>query len=97
MQSTLIYKARQSIFSTVRFINDGKHLLTGNASRTLTLWDVNTGIALQKWKVSARKHTRPKTAVIFSAALWSKNKIATESSAGLLEVWPIKSEIAIEQ
>ncbi|MCW8997024.1 MAG: hypothetical protein OQK77_14515 [Psychromonas sp.] len=91
LQSSLIYKARQSIFSSVRFINDGRQLLTGNGTKNLTLWDVNTGLPLQKWTVTARKHTRPKTAVVYSATLWDADKIASESSAGLLEIWPISA------
>jgi len=87
--STLKYKARQSIFSTVRFIKDGQYLLTGNGSKRVTLWDTKTGLALQQWLVTPRKETRPKTAVVYSATLWSESEIATESSAGLLEIWPL--------
>lgn len=89
LQSTLIYQARQSIFSSVRFVNDGQSLLTGTGTRTLALWDVNSGLNLQRWLVSARKETRPKTAVVYSATLWSDNEVASESSAGLLEIWPL--------
>ncbi|WP_019616271.1 WD40 repeat domain-containing protein [Psychromonas ossibalaenae] len=89
LQSTLIYRARQSIFSSVRFINNGKQLLTGNGSKIVQLWDVETGISQQRWTVTPRKETRPKTAVVYSATLWDGNKIASESSAGFLEIWPI--------
>lgn len=89
-QSTLIYTARQSIFSSVRFINNGKQLLTGNGTKMISLWDVKTGIQIEKWLVTPRKETRPKTAVVYSATLWDENNIASESSAGFLEIWPIK-------
>lgn len=89
LQSTLIYKARQSIFSSVRFINNGKHLLTGNGTKIIELWDVKTGLSQQRWMVTPRKETRPKTAVVYSATLWDGNKIASESSAGFLEIWPL--------
>ncbi|MGJ8581540.1 MAG: WD40 repeat domain-containing protein [Psychromonas sp.] len=89
LQSTLIYKARQSIFSTVRFIKDGQYLLTGNATQSVSLWDTDTGLKQQEWAVTARKETRPKTAVVYSASLWNDSAIATESSAGLLEIWPL--------
>jgi WD40 repeat protein len=89
LQSTLIYTARQSIFSSVRFVNDGKMLLTGNGTKIVNLWDVKSGLSLQKWTITPRKETRPKTAVVYSATLWDANNIATESSAGFLEVWPI--------
>jgi len=89
LHSTLIYSARQSIFSSVRFIADGKYILTGNGTKTVRLWDVNSGLSLQNWTVTPRKETRPKTAVVYSATLWDGDKIATESSAGFLEIWPI--------
>ncbi len=89
LQSTLNYHARQSIFSSVRFINDGKQLLTGNGTKIVQLWDVETGISQQRWTVTPRKETRPKTAVVYSATLWDGDKIASESSAGFLEIWPI--------
>ncbi|WP_413700112.1 WD40 repeat domain-containing protein [Psychromonas sp. KJ10-10] len=91
LQSTLIYKARQSIFSSVRFVNEGKMLLTGNGTKIVNLWDVNSGLSLQKWTVTPRKETRPKTAVVYSATLWDANNIVTESSAGFLEIWPIEN------
>lgn len=88
--STLIYQSRQSIFSSVRFIKDGKYLLTGSASKHLTLWETKTGLAKQHWIVTPRKETRPKTAVVYSATLWNDSAIASESSAGFLEVWPLQ-------
>ncbi|KPU83351.1 hypothetical protein JI57_01650 [Psychromonas sp. PRT-SC03] len=89
LHSTLIFSARQSIFSSVRFIDNGKYLLTGNGTKMLRLWNVDTGLMMQQWMVSARKDTRPKTAVVYSATLWDANNIASESSAGLLEIWPM--------
>lgn len=91
LQSTLIYTARQSIFSSVRFVNEGKMLLTGNGTKIVNLWDVDSGLSLQKWTVTPRKETRPKTAVVYSATLWDANNIVTESSAGFLEIWPIEN------
>jgi len=89
LMSSLVYKARQSIFSSVRFIKDGEYLLTGNASKRVVLWESKTGLAVQHWSVTPRKETRPKTAVVYSATLWSDSEIVTESSAGLLEIWPL--------
>ena len=89
LKSTLIYRARQSIFSSVRFIKDGNYLLTGNGTKKVVLWDTKTGLAKQDWTVTPRKEIRPKTAVVYSATLWSDSAIVTESSAGLLEIWPL--------
>ncbi|MEI6897420.1 MAG: hypothetical protein V5786_08050 [Psychromonas sp.] len=90
LHSSLIYTARQSIFSSVRFIGNGQYLVTGNGTKTVRLWDVDSGLSLQSWRVTPRKETRPKTAVVYSATLWDGDHIATESSAGFLEIWPIK-------
>jgi WD40 repeat protein len=90
LHSQLIYKARQSIFSSIRFVNNGQQILTGSGTQTAILWDVDSGLAIQKWRVTPRKDTRPSTAVVYSATLWGDNQIATESSAGFLEIWPIK-------
>jgi len=90
LHSQLIYSACQSIFSSLRFVNNGQQILTGNGTKKATLWDVDSGLAVQKWRVTSRKDTRPSTAVVYSATLWGDNQIATESSAGFLEIWPIK-------
>ncbi|MDA7747216.1 hypothetical protein N8878_07805 [Psychromonas sp.] len=87
--STLNFRPRQSTFSSVRFVKEGEYLLTGNATQSVVLWNTKTGLALQHWSVTPRKETRPKTAVVYSATLWSDSAIATESSAGLLEIWPL--------
>ena len=73
----------------MRFIKDGQYLLTGNATKSVVLWDTNTGLKKQSWMVTPRKETRPETAVVYSTALWNDAAIATESSAGLLEIWPL--------
>ncbi len=86
--SRLDYIARQEIFSSVRFVNQGKYLLTGSPSRMLALWDSKTGKQLQKWRVSPRKNSRPKSAVVYSATMVD-GQILSESSAGLLETWNI--------
>jgi len=94
LQSTLIYSARQSVFSSVRFIDNGDHLLTGSPSGSITLWDVNTGLSLQHWKVTSRKKRHSKNAVVFSATRWDKDNIVSESSSGLLEIWPLKKSLS---
>ncbi|WP_354623621.1 hypothetical protein [Psychromonas sp. MME2] len=91
LQSSLQYTARQSIFSSLRFINEGKQLLTGNASQRLQIWDVKSGQSQQSWQVSVGEESRPKTAVVFSATLWNDHQIASESSAGNLEIWPLQT------
>jgi WD40 repeat protein len=89
LMSALVYTARQSIFSSARFIKNGQYLLTGTPAKKTILWETKTGLMKQEWSVTPRKETRPESAVVYSATLWSETEIATESSAGLLEIWPL--------
>jgi len=88
--SALRYTARQRIFSTVVFSPDGKYLLTGSPSKRINLWSVADGSELNEWKVSPRVGSRPQTAVVYAVGFWQDNKIVSESSSGLAEIWPIE-------
>jgi WD40 repeat protein len=88
--SNLQYQARQKIFSAIRFNADATLLLTGSPARSIDLWDVLTGNKLQTWQVSAKKDTRPKSAVVYDIAFGDNNQIISESSNGLSEIWQMK-------
>lgn len=91
--ANLDYINRQEIFSSARFSENGKWLLTGAPTRQLTLWDVKTGKQLQQWLVTPRKGSRPLSAVVYSAAFINdETQVISESSAGLSEVWNIDNE-----
>jgi WD40 repeat protein len=87
--SHLRYTARQRIFSTAVFSADGKYLLTGSPSKRINLWNVADGSELNEWKVTPRVGSRPQTAVVYAVGFWKDNKIVSESSSGLAEIWPI--------
>ncbi len=90
--STLSYTARQQIFSAVRFNNEGTLLATGAPTSQLALWDVASGKKLQSWRVTPRKNSRPKGAVVYSVAFSNNDaELITESSAGLAESWTIET------
>ncbi|NVK23677.1 MAG: hypothetical protein HWE10_02010 [Gammaproteobacteria bacterium] len=90
MISNLQFTSRQEIFTTARFSQNGRYLVTGAPTRKLTLWDVKTGKEQKEWLVTARKNSRPSSAVVYSAAfINSDSQIISESSAGLSEVWNI--------
>jgi WD40 repeat protein len=89
--SYLHYFERQKIFSTAVFSKDGKYLLTGSPARRLNLWDVQTGEEIKSWRVTPRTGTRPQTAVVYAVGFWDNNKVISESSSGLAEIWPIQS------
>ena len=88
--SSLQMLARQQIFSAVRFSQDGRFLLTGAPTRNLVLWDVQSGRELQRWRVSPRVGSRPPSAVVHAVAFLDENRIISESSSGLAEVWEIR-------
>src|SRR5690606_29206066 len=90
--SKLQFTARQQIFSAVRFSSDGKYLATGAPTRKLALWDIQTGRELQSWQVSVREDSRPPSAVVHAVAFLNSNRLISESSSGIAEVWEIKHD-----
>lgn len=89
--SNLQYSARQRRFTTAIFLDDGKYLLIGLPSRRINRWDVKTGAALNEWFVSARKGSKPTSAVVYDVGFIGDSEIVSESSNGLLEKWNIKN------
>jgi len=87
--SQLKLTARQNIFSYVTFANQGEWLITGSAARKLSLWHVKSGQLLQDWLVTPHQKNRPKSAVVYSAAMLDNERLASASSSGLVEVWQI--------
>jgi len=89
--SNLDISARQEIFTTARFSQNGLYLVTGAPTRELTMWQVRTGKKRKQWLVAARKNSRPASAVVYSATFVNNDsQIISESSAGLKEVWDIR-------
>lgn len=88
--STLQMRARQQIFSAVTFSPNGRYLLTGAPTRNMVLWDVATGRELQRWRVAPRGGSRPPSAVVHAVAFLENQRIISESSSGLAEVWEIQ-------
>lgn len=91
--SNLDYINRQEIFSSVRFSKNGKWLVTGAPTRELTIWDVKTGKQLEQWTVTARKGSRPASAIVYSASFINNDsQVLSTSSAGFSEIWVIDHE-----
>ncbi|MFT4941399.1 MAG: WD40 repeat protein [Paraglaciecola sp.] len=89
--SSLQYLARQRIFSTAVFSEDGKYLLTGSPSKRMNLWSVVDGSELEEWRVTPREGSQPQTAVVYAVGFVSNKEIVSESSSGLAEFWPIEN------
>ena len=89
--SNLDITGRQEIFTTARFSSNGLHLVTGAPTRELTMWNVRNGKQRKQWMVTARKNSRPASAVVYSATFINNDsQIISESSSGLNEVWDIR-------
>ncbi|PJG60550.1 WD40 repeat domain-containing protein [Aeromonas cavernicola] len=88
--SRLQYDHRFETYTTARFVNDGKWLITGAPSRQLSLWQVSTGTLLQSWRVSPHPKVKPPSAVVYGVALRDNSQIVTVSSSGLAETWTVK-------
>ncbi|MFQ3265297.1 MAG: WD40 repeat protein, partial [Colwellia sp.] len=80
---------RHEVFSTVRFSPDGKTLITGAATRKVSIWDISTGKRLSHWFVTPKEAKRPTGAVVYSIAFGDNNDLLTISSSGYVESWPI--------
>jgi WD40 repeat protein len=87
--SSLQGTKRHEVFSTVRFSPDGKTLITGAATRKVSVWDIATGKRLSHWFVTPKEAKRPTGAVVYSVAFGDNNNLLTISSSGYVESWPI--------
>jgi WD40 repeat protein len=88
--SQLSFIQRQKIFSAAIFSPDGKYLLTGSPARRMNLWEVKSGDELQEWRVAPKVGTQPQSAVVYGLGFLDQQRIISESSSGLAEVWPIE-------
>ncbi|WP_042012741.1 vegetatible incompatibility protein HET-E-1 [Aeromonas fluvialis] len=81
---------RFEVYTSARFANDGKWLITGAPSRQLSLWQVSDGTLLQSWRVSPQPKVKPPSAVVYGVALRDNSHLVSASSSGLAEIWTIK-------
>ncbi|MGX9419448.1 WD40 repeat domain-containing protein [Vibrio sp. WJH972] len=79
--------ARQLIFSTARFSDDGKYLVTGTPSSKVTIWQVQSGNKLDSFEATPTKDTRPPRAVVYDAAFDNDGRVISATSAGIAEAW----------
>ncbi|MBV7315830.1 hypothetical protein KU855_09140 [Shewanella sp. NIFS-20-20] len=75
-------------FSTARFSQHNRWLLTGTPARQVMVWSVATGKKLVDWKVAQTKNAQMKGVVVYSVAKQAGNTIVSLSSNGLVETWP---------
>ncbi|MFM2486677.1 WD40 repeat domain-containing protein [Celerinatantimonas yamalensis] len=87
--SRLNIHTRQQIFSSARFVDQGKWLVTGSPNRRIQLWDTHTGQLLQNWQVGLNHAHRPASAVVYDATIDNNGQLISASSTGLVEYWHI--------
>jgi len=87
--SSLQGTKRHEVFSSVSFSKDGKTLITGAATRKVSVWDINTGKRNAHWFVTAKEAKRPTGAVVYDIAFGDNSNLLTISSSGYVESWPM--------
>ena len=65
---------RGQTFTSARFSDDNKRLLTGNSDRSVQLWDANKLTLLESWTVPKRDPWKPTSASILAVSFGAKNK-----------------------
>ncbi len=89
MVSELKSFSRQLIFSTARFSDDGKYLVTGTPSSRIMVWDVESGKRVDGFEAEPLKDTRPPRAVVYDAAFDNQNRVISATSAGIAQAWQV--------
>ena len=90
----LAQQKREYSFSAATFSRDARYLLTGSAGRHLILWDVETGLALDRWVVSKRDVGKPTGAIVYGLGFSEDNlHVLSESSSGFGEKWLIEKKL----
>jgi len=84
--SRLKFIERQIVFTSARFSQDGKHLLTGSPAKRLALWDVKTGSSVTEWRVAPSNGPAPQSAVVYGVG-FKDQEIISISSSGNVEYW----------
>lgn len=88
--SDLAINRRQMTFSSARFINNSKQLVTGTPSKEVFLWDVSTGERLLRKQVQITKDSQNRGAVVYSVVQPKANTLVSITSQGLVETWNTK-------
>lgn len=79
--------ARQAIYVSARFSDDGTLLATGSPSQRVELWDVKTGKNIGRWQALAQPDTRPPSAVVYDVAIDPTGRVISGTSAGIAQAW----------
>ncbi|MCL9783854.1 hypothetical protein M9194_20745 [Vibrio sp. S4M6] len=81
--------SRQLIFSTARFSDSGRLLVTGTPSSRIIVWESQSGDKIDGFETTPKKDTRPPRAVVYDAAFDHKNRVISGTSAGIAQAWKL--------
>ncbi len=82
---------RQLIFSTARFSDDGKKLITGTPSGLVEVWNTQDGKKIASFESKNKKDHGPTQAVVYDAAFDAQQRAVAGSSAGIAQAWRMEN------
>lgn len=86
-QAKLRSLSRQLIFSSARFSDDGRYLLTGTPSSRIEIWSATNGKKLARFEAKPQKDARPPRAVVYDAVFNPQYSVISGTSAGIAQAW----------
>ncbi|MCJ2378165.1 hypothetical protein LNL84_15195 [Vibrio sp. ZSDZ34] len=86
-QAQLKSWSRQLIFSSARFSDDGKLLVTGSPAARVSLWNTNSGERIESFEVELLKSISPPRAVVYDAAFDNNQHVVSAASSGVIQAW----------
>lgn len=82
---------RQLIFSSARFADDGKRLITGTPSGQVEVWNTQDGKKIANFNSQAKKDGGPAQAVVYDASFDRQQRAVSGNSAGIAQAWRVEN------
>lgn len=82
---------RQLVFSTARFSDDGKKLITGTPSGLVEVWSSQDGKKIASFESATKKDSGPAQAVVYDATFDTQQRAVAGSSAGIAQAWRVEN------
>lgn len=74
------FVAQRISYTSARFSDDSRQLLTGTSSGLVQLWDVQSGDELRRWQLHKREPLRPTSATVYALGFASRGYYAIASN-----------------